>query len=571
MHTIRQQRVEALSAATLRALTGDGHLNCRGSRLHRGLHALHLYAPHLRAAPGCEASLKDWRAITDGVALCLLHSDPDVHAELCPEDPIERLVFELLEQLRVEALAPERLKGMSENLRWHFHHWYDQAHLAGLTKTGQGLMLYTLALMVWSRLQARPLPAAAEELMEATRAAIAPVLGTELAGLRRWHRDQRRFADHALAIARFISRQCRTEDDEAEDKNVQLATVMPRRGLTLLFDLEPVTSDVGAATSHSSDKSVASGALTYQAFTKAFDQEVSGTRLVRAALLREFRERLDARIAERRINVNALARLFRTALAKPVTDGWQFGEESGWLDGRILPQLVSTPSETRIFRREGQVDKTDAQVSFLVDCSGSMKDQIEAIAEMIDLLCRALDMAGVGTEVLGFTTRTWNGGRAYQQWLRSGQPADPGRLNELCHMVFKRADERWRRARRAFAALLKPDLFREGIDGEALDWACERLMAVSSQRRILVVVSDASPMDSATQLANGEDYLDRHLQTVIERRGRQGTVEILGLGIGLDLSHFYPASQTIEPDRALVQPDLNRVARFIAQGRPARR
>jgi cobaltochelatase CobT len=176
-------------------------------------------------------------------------------------------------------------------------------------------------------------------------------------------------------------------------------------------------------------------------------------------------------------------------------------------------------------------------------------------------------MIGVGTEVLGFTTGAWNGGSPYQDWLHSGRPSCPGRLNEICHMVFKDADRSWRQSRTDIAALLKADLFREGIDGEAVDWACNRLLAHDAGRRILIVISDGCVMDSATSLANDASYLDRHLRKVLARREREGTVEIIGLGVGLDLSQFYRRTISADFSRGLDNALFFELARHIREAR----
>ncbi|MGE5117471.1 MAG: cobaltochelatase CobT-related protein, partial [Betaproteobacteria bacterium] len=208
-----------------------------------------------------------------------------------------------------------------------------------------------------------------------------------------------------------------------------------------------------------------------------------------------------------------------------------------------------------LFRAERIEPIADCLVTFLIDCSGSMKDQIESVAMIVDVFVRALEMAGVPSEVLGFTTGAWNGGRAQRDWLRAGRPLHPGRLNEVCHLVFKDADTPWRRSRRSMAALLKADLFREGVDGEALDWAVSRMQGRPERRRLLLVVSDGSPMDTATHLANDEHYLDHHLRQVVQRHEQSGAAEIAGIGVGLDLSPYYARSQAID----LAAPPGNRV------------
>jgi len=189
-----------------------------------------------------------------------------------------------------------------------------------------------------------------------------------------------------------------------------------------------------------------------------------------------------------------------------------------------------------------------------------MREHIESIALLLDVFTHALEMAGATSEILGFTTGAWNGGRVQRDWLRAGRPADPGRLNELCHIVCKDADTGWRRARSNIAAMLKADLFREGLDGEALLWAAGRLDACSASCKLLVVVSDGSPMDSATNLANDAYYLDHHLRDVVQGIEAGGHIGIAGLGVGLDLSHYYSRSHVLD----LGETSVNRLLREIA-------
>ncbi|MGH3451630.1 MAG: cobaltochelatase CobT-related protein, partial [Haloechinothrix sp.] len=183
------------------------------------------------------------------------------------------------------------------------------------------------------------------------------------------------------------------------------------------------------------------------------------------------------------------------------------------------------------------------------------------------VFARALELAGIGSEILGFTTGAWNGGRAVRAWRRAGRPAHPGRLTELCHLVFKDADTPYRRARRPIAGILTADLFREGVDGEAVTWACRRLRGRAEQRRLLIVVSDGSPMDSATNLANDAHYLDHHLRDVIQREEQTGDVEIYGVGVGLDLSAYYSRSHALDLSRGIGNEVFREIVGLIARGR----
>ncbi|MGO4811483.1 cobalt chelatase [Cupriavidus sp. 2MCAB6] len=556
----RSQQREALCAAAVRALTGDAALHYRDGRLCRHLRPLPLHAPHLRTR--AEDDFISQRGAADGAALRIAHSDADLHRHSCPADPIERLVFELLEQLRCESLLPAGMPGLAQNLRHRFEDWSRAFYRAGLAESHLGILLYTVAQIAWSRLSGWPVLEDTEDLIEATRAAIVPVLGVSLAGLRRHRAEQGAFAVHALEMARLVGemlqaeRAGRAQDDAGDQEDEEAARVA--FSLALGFEDDEYEAMAVAATGNS--RVLHGSEQGYRAYTTRYDREISPGSLVRKALLAEYRERLDRRIAEQGINVARLARALAASLAVPQRDGWSFGEEEGRIDGRRLAQLVSSPAERRLFRQERHKLQADCAVSFLIDCSGSMKAHIERVATMVDILARALDQAGVASEVLGFTTGAWNGGRARLDWLARGRPAHPGRLNETCHMVFKDAATNWRRARTDIAALLKADLFREGVDGEAVDWACARLLARAESRRILIVISDGSPMDTATGQANDAFYLDNHLKEVVARHETLRDVEVLGLGVGLDLSPYYRRCLALDLS---VPPDMPVFAEIV--------
>lgn len=543
----RQQKVEELCAAAIRAIAGETDLHFSGRRLHRGRQALPLFAPHLQ--PSLEHDdFASFRGAADGLALRLAGSDAALHRRLCPEEPIERLVFGLLEQLRVESQAPEHMPGMVRNLRHRHAQWSLAFHDAGLTESTRGILLYTVAQVCRARVTAEPVLEETAGVIEHTRCALAPLLGHDMEGLRRQRHDQAAYAVHALAIARAVGAALRAAEDGSDGtrRDREETTEAARAAFALLLDFEGGESD-GLPTAASGASRVLDAAEDgYRVFTTAYDREVPAAALVRPALLKEYRERLDRRIAGQGANLPRLTRELKALLAEPARAGWDGGLEEGHIDGRRLAQLVSSPAERRLFRSERQEPVANCLVSFLIDCSGSMKEHVESVAMLVDLLARALEQAGVSSEVLGFTTGAWNGGRVRRDWLRAGRPAHPGRLNEVCHLVFKDADSSWRQARGGIAALLKADLFREGIDGEAVEWACRRMQGRPEERRLLLVVSDGCPMDGATQLANDEHYLDQHLREVVARQEQAGAVEIFGLGVGLDLSPYYRRSQALD-------------------------
>ncbi|BDD91264.1 cobalt chelatase [Pandoraea sp. NE5] len=558
----RAARGEALCAATVRALTGDAALHYSSARLCRNMRPVPLHAPHLQTLPAPADPLTTLRGAADGAALRLRHSDAALHRRLQPDAPLERLLFELMEQLRCETFIPAGMPGVAKNVRDRFEAWSRAMHIAGVADSHVGLLLYTVAQMGWSRLTGYPVIEDTEGLIEATRMAIAPQIGGALAGMRRTCADQAAFAVYARALAADIAGLIRAagadqaEGDAKDDEDEKGV----RNAFSLFLDIDDQEDD-GITLAHSGDSRVLkASAQGYCVFTQRYDRELYAGTLVRRALLTEFRERLDERIVAQAINVPRLARALKAALAVPQRDGWSFGEEHGRIDGRRLAQLVSSPAERRLFRLEKHTLIAESMVSLLIDCSGSMKAQIEAVAMIVDVLSRALDAAGITNEILGFTTGAWNGGRARTDWLARGKPKFPGRLNEVSHLIFKDAVTSWRRARSDIASLFKADLFREGVDGEAVEWACERLRSRSVNRRLLIVISDGSPMDAATNQANDDHYLDHHLREVVAQQQALGDVEVLGLGVGLDLSPYYRNSLALD---LTSPPDMTMLSRLV--------
>ncbi len=541
----QEQQVAELCAAVVRAVCGEKDLHFRGRRLHRGRDALPWFAPHLHPSPETD-DFESFRGVADGLALRLSGSDAALHDRLLPEAPIERFLFEMLEQFRVEALVPDAMPGMARNLQHRHMAWSLAFHHSGMTDTASGLLIYAVAQICRARVSGQQVVAETEDMIEATRFALAPLIGHALASLRRERADQAGYAVHARAIASAVASMLADARDPGAASPDSAETETKRGVFSLVVDMdaEIVERFTVAQSGRSAVLDAAAGA--YRIYTTAHDREHEAVNLARKEVLVEHRERLDRRIHDQGVNAPRLARQLRALLAYPLRDGWDNGQEEGHIDGRRLAQLISSPTERRLFRQERLAPVADCAVSFLIDCSGSMKEHAESVAMLVDVFARVLEQTGVASEILGYTTGAWNGGLARRDWQRAGRPPHPGRLNERCHMVFKSADTAWRRARRSIAALLKPDLFREGIDGEAVDWACGRLLKRNEARKLLLVISDGSPMDSATELTNDTHYLDHHLRDTVARHEQAGHIAIGGIGVGLDLSPYYRHSRVID-------------------------
>ena len=564
--TRHQQRIDDLCAASIRALCGQPGLHFRGRRLFRHHRALPPFSPHLNPQPGTD-DFASFRGAADAMALRLRFADAALHRTLGPTEPLPRMLFEMLEQFRVESLAPSDMPGVIHNLRHRFEAWSMAFFNSGMTETSKGILLFTVAQITRSRVTAQPVVEATEDAIEATRMGIVQALGSDLAGLRRQRHDQAAYAQHALAIAQMIADQIQSQDP-APDDQAQLSDDDEPDALdfNLWMDFEGDGADeTPALASKGSSAQLGDSTDDYRVFTREFDTEVHASTLLRAEQLREFRERLDATVERQGLSLSRWVRELQSVLAIPLREGWVDGQEAGRIDGRRLSQLIASPTERRLFCTEPEVPLVACACTFLIDCSGSMRAHIESVAVLVGVLARAMEQLGVHTEVLGFSTNAWNGGRAHRQWVRAGRPPHPGRLNETAHLIFKDSDTPWRQARHAMGALLKSELFREGVDGEALRWAAQRLERHTDVRRLLVVISDGSPTDGATALANDEHYLDHDLSNVVAEIEAQGRVEVFGLGVGLDLSPYYRRHRVLDLSNSVTQQVLRESVGLLAK------
>lgn len=566
----RQQQLEELCAATLRALSGEPRVRYRGGRLDvQGRH-VPVRVPHLHPDPEVD-DFQAWRGVTDSLALRIKHSDQVLVRQVLPTQPIARLVFELLEQLRVESLVADSHPGVRRNLLQRFEQWSQQFLDSGQTEGHVGLLLFTLAQMSWILLCGGRAGEQTEMLIEAPRLSLLGHFGAAFGLLRRCRHAQAEFTEHALLIAakaQELIEQLDTELLGNDERKVSEIAEKTHLAFALLLDVEQDgegdgnTSGAAQGNSRGSDN-----AFTYQVFSRDYDCERSAASLVRPELLKELRQRLDRRLAGQGLNLPRLAKRLGALLAAPRRDGWAFAQTDGQIDAGRLSRLIISPEQREIFRHERERPHSDCLVSLLIDNSGSMRNHIESVALLADAFSRALELAGARSEILGFTTGQWNGGRPLKRWRGMGQPANPGRLNELSHLVYKDAETSWRRARPNIAALLKSDLFREGIDGEALLWARQRLLQRDARRRILVIVSDGCPMDSATHQANQQDILDLHLKQVARQIEQEGSIELYALGVGLDLSPYYRHSLELDLSRSLDNAVFDEVLQLLAHRR----
>jgi cobaltochelatase CobT len=284
----------------------------------------------------------------------------------------------------------------------------------------------------------------------------------------------------------------------------------------------------------------------YHAFAPKFDEVVAAEDLCDHDELERLRSYLDKQLAHLQGIVARLANRLQRRLMAQQNRAWEFDLEEGILDPARLSRVVTDPYHPLSFMHEKEATFRDTVVTLLLDNSGSMRGRpITVAATCADILARTLERCGVKVEILGFTTRAWKGGQSREAWLAAGKPPNPGRLNDLRHIIYKSADAPWRRSRKNLGLMMREGLLKENIDGEALDWAHKRLLGRQEQRKILMMISDGAPVDDSTLSVNPGNYLERHLRHVIEEIETRSPVELIAIGIGHDVTRYYRRAVTI--------------------------
>ena len=497
--------------------------------------------------------LARWRGRVDALAVRTRYSDARSYGRDRPASKVAQRLFWLLEQNRVEILGARSFPGVRLNLEALAQEQWLRARPEGVVRAAADAWIETFALLARVPLGAPLPPVARLSLSAGWRQWMSADQAAQLQGLAGLVDDQAAFARQALRVVAAVlgpqtgadaARQAQPDPRGAAQERPQRAppaaeSATPREEAHAGGD--PIAwpqqrESEGAAVASQAPRAHA----PYRIFTSAFDQTAEAATLCDAATLARRRHELDERVGAQLTGVMRWAhRLQRRLLALQMRT-WRFDQEEGLLDAGRLSRVVTHPLEPLAYKQESEIEFPDTVVSLLVDNSGSMRGRpIATAAVCAELLGRVLEHCGVKSEVLGFTTCSWNGGRARAQWISAGRPDAPGRLTELRHIIYKTADQPWRRARACLGLMLEDGLLKENVDGEALLWAHGRLMRRPEPRRILLVISDGAPMDDATLEANDAGYLDRHLRTVIERIEQDGSVELAAIGIGHDVTGYY--------------------------------
>ncbi len=570
----------------VRSIAGDPQVEVAFANERPGLAGERVRLPELSKRPTAH-ELAVTRGLGDSMALRIACHDQKIHASMAPQGADARMIFDAVEQARVEAIGSLRMPGVASNIQSMNTEKYAKANFSTISRQEDAPIQEAVAMLVREKLTGQKPPESAGKVLDLWRSFIEDKAGADLDNLPNAINDQQNFARvirhmlSAMEMAEDVGDdQEQGEDDESTDEDQPRSGDEDQESAEEEAGSESAPADESEASQEQMDDGEMDGAeisdddmadegeddsetpgemrrpstpfddfnekVDYKIFTEEFDEEITAEELCDEAELDRLRAFLDKQLAHLQGAVGRLANRLQRRLMAQQNRSWEFDLEEGYLDPARLVRLVIDPMQPLSFKKEKDTQFRDTVVTLVIDNSGSMRGRpITVAATCADILARTLERCGVKVEILGFTTKAWKGGQSREKWLASGKPPTPGRLNDLRHIIYKSADAPWRRARRNLGLMMREGLLKENIDGEALMWAHNRLMARREQRKIMMMISDGAPVDDSTLSVNPGNYLERHLRAVIEQIETRSPVELLAIGIGHDVTRYYRRAVTI--------------------------
>ena len=587
------------TAATLRAIAERDDLQVGFGPEPPGLAGTRVKLPNpARDLPPEEAA--QLRGAADSLALRLRYHDDQVHSRRAPHAPLARAVFEAVEQARVEALGARRMPGVAANLAAMLDEQYRRQGFERITERTESTLAEAVRLLTREALTREKAPPAARRVVDMWRPWLEGKIGRDLSELDRAIQDQDAYARAARRLLQDLdlelgeTDESEPEDTESQGEEAEGEEQTDGEGSAAGAEASPDGSPSADAAEDAQDSAEEGdgemmpgssdddpgrpgrpGQLprtrsednqAYRAFSTAADEVIEAEKLCDPDELGRLRHLLDQQLAHLQSVIARLANRLQRRLMAKQTRAWEFDLDEGLLDAARLSRVVTNPVLPLSYKRERETEFRDTVVTLLIDNSGSMRGRPITVAAMsADILARTLERCAVKVEILGFTTRAWKGGQSRERWIAAGKPANPGRLNDLRHIVYKAADHPWRRSRRNLGLMLREGILKENIDGEALLWAHERLLGRPEQRKILMVISDGAPVDDSTLSVNPGNYLEKHLREVIRDVERLGEVELTAIGIGHDVTRYYRRAVTIVDAEQLGGVMLERLAELFEE------
>jgi cobaltochelatase CobT len=589
----------------VRAIAGDGEIqvNYAPGKPELDGKTVQLPEPSRLPSPREIAVVRGW---ADSLALTAACHDAKLHSRLTPRSGPAKAVFEAVERARIEALGANRMPGMAANLAARVEDQYGHGRYAEVTERADAPLEDALALIVREQLTGAAPPKTAKAMVDLWRPWVEERAGRTLSRLSQFAEDQAAFGQVMRDVLRTLDlsdelsegeREEGEEQDEPDQGDQQAEEAQegqeaqeqetgedqkgegeegepvesPQEADVDQQDADADFEEVTDARQRRPNINVLDSpeAFGYKVYSRQHDEEISAENLSTPDELERLRSFLDKELRHLQGAVGRLANKLQRKLMAQQSRAWDFDLEEGILDTARLTRVVIDPLHALSFKQERDATFKDTVVTLLLDNSGSMRGRpIMVAACCADILARTLERCGVKVEILGFTTKAWKGGQAREAWLAAGKPANPGRLNDLRHIIYKSADAPWRRAKRSLALMMREGLLKENIDGEALAWAHRRLQARPERRRILMMISDGAPVDDSTLSVNTGNYLEMHLRQVIEEIETRSPVELIAIGIGHDVTRYYRRAVTITDPAELAGAMTDKLCELFAEDSP---
>ena len=528
------------------------------------------------------------RGTSDALALYHRYHNEKTHTRYLPEGGIAKDIYEAMETARCEALGARDMPGTASNIDAKIGSETDSLGYRDIKDRSDAPLAAAAGFLVRNLATGRELPEGAQNVLNLWRDFLEDQAGKTIGNISEQLEDQSQFAKFVRQVITDLGYgdqlgkdpdnmddeddeqfQDETDEDEnpestgEEENQEEDSEANPEQSQEEQQDAGQASVSLDDETSDDMSEEtelpegdspveppaphpISEADPNYRVFDKNFDEEVSAEELAEPVELERLRAYLDQQLEPLKGAVSRLANKLQRRLQAQQNRSWLFDLEEGILDAGRLARVVANPTTPLSFKMEQDTEFRDTVVTLLLDNSGSMRGRPISIAAICaDVLARTLERCSVKVEILGFTTRAWKGGQSRERWLNDGRPQQPGRLNDLRHIIYKGADAPWRRSRPNLGLMMKEGLLKENIDGEALEWAHRRMLARSEQRKILMVISDGAPVDDSTLSVNPANYLEKHLRDVIDLVERRKAVELLAIGIGHDVTRYYERAVTI--------------------------
>ncbi|MDB9761851.1 cobaltochelatase subunit CobT [Alphaproteobacteria bacterium] len=521
---------------------------------------------------------KEIRGIADSIALKFKYHDKKTHASLKPSSKIAKNIFDSIEDARYESLGIIEYNGIKTNLDKNMESKYKNNQVNKLLNRNEVSIEDAAKLIIQEKLTDKILSKDLLDITNTWRKDLEPIIIKSIEELKHNIFKQKEFSNISLKLSKELQSiqseadieqdnqddsqdNIDNQDDEQEqnneEENQNPSEQESESEENLSAEQEDTETDIiDDENSESKNSKDANPFYTpptedkddfkYASYTQKFDEIVYAQDLCDQDELLRLRGNLDKQIENMDNIISQLANRLQRKLMAQQNRWWEFNLEEGVLDAARLPRIIINPLQSLSYKKEIESEFKDTIVTLLIDNSGSMRGRPITVAALsADILARTLERCGVKVEILGFTTRSWKGGKARDEWIKNGRPSNPGRLNEIRHIIYKSANNPWRRAKTNLGLMLREGILKENIDGEAIEWATERLNKRPEKRKILMVISDGAPVDDSTLSTNSGSYLDKHLRHVIKKTESNSNIELLAIGIGHDVARYYKQALTI--------------------------